>query len=233
MYEMLSISARRATSSGLHVEDGGGGVVVEHDGNGHRLRDPAEVGVDLLLVDPRVVRGHHHRRVRAEGLRVAGVADREVGALVGGADDDRHPARRLLDGDPRDLVPLLVGEGEKLPVAREGDEAVDAFLDLVVHQPAEHRLVDGGPVLGERGDDHGVGAAELVLHLQGPSGRVVARRRRRGHVARNAGSIQIPDLLSERAARMAFDMVVLARPLDRVPAHRTLEAFGEGRAHRH
>ena len=103
------------------------------------------------------------------------MADREVGALVGGADHHRDAARGLLDGDAGDLVPLFVGEGEKLPIACERDEAVDALPDLVVHQPAEHPLVDGGPVLGERGDDHGVRAAELVLHFREPSVEIAGR----------------------------------------------------------
>ena len=102
-----------------------------------------------------------------------------IGVLGRGADHDRHAPRRLVDDDARDLVALLVVQGQELAVAGERDQPVDALGNLEVDEPAQHGLVDTLAFVAIEGrDDHGVGAAKL---LHGPP-----PRRRRAIAKRQA-----------------------------------------------
>ncbi len=67
------------------------------------------------------------------------------------------------DHDLDDLAALVGRHAQELAGAAQRDQAVDAFLDLEIDQAPQRRLVDLLAVGGEGRDQHGVGAAKLLL----------------------------------------------------------------------
>ena len=79
-----------------------------------------------------------------------------VGGGVGTtACDDRQLAGSELGGDRDQAVLLLVGERRTLTSGPDGDQTVDAQIDLTLHQRLERFKVDAA-VRVERGDQSGV-----------------------------------------------------------------------------
>jgi len=131
---------------------------VEDDRAVGGVGDGAEMPEESLLRRAVVVGGDDEEGVGARGDGGGGEVHGLAGRVGAGAGDHRHAAARVLDHAANDLEVLAVVHGGRFAGGADGHEAVDAGLDLEVHQAAE--FVVGDRAGAERRGAGGDGAGE-------------------------------------------------------------------------
>ena len=148
----------------IHVAAGPAGHVVDDDRQAALIRDRPVVGLEHPLVGLVVVRRDHERRVGAQGRRSSGRRDDGRRVVRAGAGDDRDasgepaPCDRL-DGQADEAVVLLVGGRGRLAGRATGHEAVDAQVQLALHE-ARNAASSTLAVAREGGHERREGAPE-------------------------------------------------------------------------
>src|SRR5262245_37923947 len=150
---------------GRHVDIGGEGIVVEHDGYGDPVADRPVIGEDLVIGRSVVIGRDDHETVGAELLGLDTVAYRVRRIGIHGADQHRHALADMLDGLFHEKRAFVIADRQKLARCPENDQPRNAFGKLPIDEALPCRNIDTAAVRGERGDCYGETAAERLGHL--------------------------------------------------------------------
>ena len=125
-----------------HVRAGSAGNVVEDDGDVHRLGHGGEVSIVTLLRRFVVVRPDHQHAVRTGLAGELRQPQGFRGAVGAGAGHDLDPAAGPLHHGGDHLLVFLMVERGRLARGADGGQAIRAFLDVPVDQPAQSVVID-------------------------------------------------------------------------------------------
>ena len=112
-----------------------------------------------------VIRRHGQQAVRAGLLHLGGGVNHFLRVVAAGARQDRHAAVGFVDEDLDNPQALGQRERRALTGGADGDEKVDARVDLPPAEPANRRFVEAA-ALGERGDERRAASGEWGSHAR-------------------------------------------------------------------